>query len=175
MPRKTYPSDIKRKKEADAKAETRAAAMLVEKERQQTAFLAAFVEMGTDLRARQAVKLTKSVVEHWKATDPKFLLAYEAADEDIGQKLEGKAVDLALETAGGPGEKTLLTLLAARNERYRKNLNIRHSGPDGGPVGLAFTSPEAVKAQLIAVAHQFPTVAPIIRQTLSEVLEALPK
>jgi hypothetical protein len=64
-------------------------------------------------------------------------------------------------------------MLKSLHDKYKDTRRIEHSGPGGGPIMIHST--DQAKAQLVAVAHQFPTVAPRLRAALQEILDALPK
>lgn len=135
-------------------------------------FLKAYSELGTMWEAAKKVGIHRVTAQTWKNEDPSFLLAFKQSEEQRADHIE----NLAIKAAEQGDSKILLHMLKCTNrEKYGDSRNLTLSGPGGGPVGLAFTDPDAVKAQIIAVAHQFPTIAPKIRETLRSILDALPQ
>ena len=64
-------------------------------------------------------------------------------------------------------------MLKSLHVKYKDKRTIEHTGPGGGPIIIH--NGDQVRAQLVAVAHQFPTVVPRLRQSLQDILDALPK
>lgn len=145
-----------------------------EREAQQEKFLNAFRESGTVKAACAASGVSRTLWETWKALDVKFRMAMEQADGEVSEEIEQVALNLAKGCDGKVAERTLLHMLKSRlRERYGDTKRDAAS-PLAAGWDIKFTSPEAVSAQIIAIAHQFPTVAPTIRKTLQRILEALP-
>jgi len=141
-------------------------------------FLSALREFGTIWRAAKETGVSSlTTPRRWAEADPAFGLAMKEAQEAIADKLENKAIDLALNTddKSRNGEKTLLHLLRClHRDKYGDTRRLEHSGPNGSAIPISIANPDAVKAQLIAVSLQFPTIAPRIRKFCLEILEALP-
>lgn len=145
-----------------------------EREAKQEVFLQAFRESGTVGAACRASGISRTQWETWKALDLRFRMAMEAADGEVSEEIEQVALNLAKTCDGKVAERTLLHMLKSRlRERYG-DTKREAATPLAAGWDMKFTSPEAVSAQIIAIAHQFPTVAPTIRKTLQRILEALP-
>lgn len=130
-----------------------------------------FGQCGTLLEACKRAGQTYSVAREWRDTDPAFAMALNAAEGVWLQVLEDKARQLAIEDSDPKVVMFLLKCIG--RDKYGETRRIEHSGPGGGPIMIHST--DQVKAQLVAVAHQFPTVAPRLRAALQEILDALPK
>lgn len=128
-------------------------------------------ECGTLLEASRRAGVGYSTVRLWKDNDPAFALALQQADDVYVQVIEDKARHIAL-VEGDPKTVMFLMRCLAR-DKYGDTRRMEVSGPGGMPITIH--SIEQVKAQLVAVAHQFPTVAPRLRQGLQEIIDALPK
>lgn len=128
-----------------------------------------YSECGTLLFACLNAGADYKTAQTWKREDPAFALALDAAKDPILDRLEA----LAFERAKAGSDKILELMLKSLHEKYRDTRKIEHSGPGGGPIVIQ--SAGQVKAQVIALCHQFPTVCPRVRQLLVEILDALPK
>lgn len=133
------------------------------------AVLKHYSECGTLLHACLQAKVDYKTARIWKHEDPAFALALEAAYDPILDKLEAAAFKRVAEGS----DKILELMLKSLHLKYKDKRTIEHTGPGGGPIMIHST--DQVKAQLVAVAHQFPTVAPRLRAALQEILDALPK
>lgn len=128
-------------------------------------------QVGTLLEACKRAGQTYSVVRDWRDSDPGFALALRHADDLYLQVIEDKARQIALDD-GDP--KTVMFLLKCiGRDKYGETRRIEHSGPGGAPITIH--APEQIVAQLVAVAHQFPTVVPRLRESLQRAIDALPK
>lgn len=135
------------------------------------AVVEAFGQCGTMLEACRRAGQTHSVAREWRASDPAFALALDQAHDVYIQVLEEKARQIAVDDAD---PKTVMFLLRCLSrDKYGDTRRMEHSGPGGGPIVIQ--SAGQVEAQIIAVAHQFPTVCPRIRQVLQNILDKLPK
>lgn len=128
-------------------------------------------ECGTLLEASKRAKVGYSTARLWKDTDPSFALALQQADDIYVQAIEGKAREIVF--VDGDPKTTMFLLRCLNRDKYGDTRRMEHSGPGGGPIMIH--SSDQAKAQLVAVAHQFPTVAPRLRAALQEILDALPK
>lgn len=128
-----------------------------------------YSQCGTLLYACLNARVDYKTAIIWKREDPAFQLALEAAYEPILDRLEAKA----WERVDAGSDKILELMLKSLHAKYKDKRTIEHTGPGGGPIMIHST--DQVKAQLVAVAHQFPTVAPRLRAALQEILDALPK
>lgn len=128
-----------------------------------------YSECGTLLYACLNAGADYKTAQTWKREDPAFALALEAAYDPILDRLE----NTAFERVKAGSDKILELMLKSLHNKYKDKRTIEHTGPGGGPIVIQ--SPEQVKAQLIAVAHQFPTIVPRLRQSLQDTLDALPK
>jgi len=128
-----------------------------------------YSECGTLLYACLNAGADYKTAQTWKREDPAFALALEAAYDPILDKLEAAAFKRVAEGS----DKILELMLKSLHLKYKDKRTIEHTGPGGGPIMIHST--DQVKAQLVAVAHQFPTVAPRLRAALQEILDALPK
>lgn len=128
-----------------------------------------YSECGTLLYACLNAKVDYKTARIWKHEDPAFALALEAAYDPILDRLEHKA----FERIEAGSDKILELMLKSLHGKYKDKRTIEHTGPGGGPIVIH--NGDQVRAQLVAVAHQFPTVAPRLRQSLQEILDALPK
>lgn len=128
-----------------------------------------YADCGTLLHACLQAGADYKTARMWKREDPAFALALQEAYEPILDKLEA----LAFKRATDGSDKILELMLKSLHEKYRDTRKIEHSGPGGGPIVIQ--SAGQVEAQIIAVAHQFPTVCPRIRQVLQNILDKLPK
>lgn len=128
-------------------------------------------ECGTLLEASKRAGQHYSIVRMWRDTDPAFALALQQADDVYVQAIEEQARRIVFD---GKDPKTTMFMLRCLNrDKYGDTRRLEHSGPGGMPI--AIHSIEQVKAQLVAVAHQFPTIAPRLREGLQAIIDALPK
>jgi hypothetical protein len=128
-------------------------------------------DCGTLLEASKRAGVTYSIAKAWKDSDPAFALALQQSHGVFVQTIEEKARQIAL---GDSDPKMVMFFLRCLDrEKYGDTRRMEHTGPGGGPIMIHST--DQAKAQLVAVAHQFPTVAPRLRAALQEILDALPK
>jgi len=97
----------------------------------QAAFLAALRENGNVSEACQRAAIARSAVYDWKAADPTFAAAWDAALDEAIDSLEAAAWKRARKQS----DTLLIFLLKAhRPALYRETVRNEHSGPDGGPI-----------------------------------------
>lgn len=125
-------------------------------------------ECGTLLEACRRANADYRTALRWKAADPAFALALDAEGDAIRDLVESTAFK-RMTDSDRILERMLMSLL---RDKYGDTRKIEHSGPGGMPIQIQTV--DQVKAQLIAVAYQFPTVVPRLRQALQETLDALP-
>lgn len=128
-------------------------------------------DCGTLLEASKRAGVAYSIAKAWKDSDPAFALALQQSAGVFIQTIEEKARKIAIED--GDPKTVMFFLRCLDREKYGDTRRMEHSGPGGGPIMIHST--DQAKAQLVAVAHQFPTVAPRLRAALQEILDALPK
>lgn len=128
-------------------------------------------DCGTLLEASKRAGVAYSIAKAWKDSDPAFALALQQSADVFVQTIEEKARKIAIED--GDPKTVMFFLRCLDREKYGDTRRMEHTGPGGGPIVIH--SPDQAKAQLVAVALQFPTVAPRLRAALQEILDALPK
>ena len=120
------------------------------------AFLAAYAECGNVTTAAELSKVRRSTVYLWRESDPAFVEAMAAAEEQAADLLEQEARRRAHAGVDEPvfykGDEcgvvrrysdTLLIFLlkGARPEKYRERISQEIGGPGGGPVEVIFKKP----------------------------------
>ena len=132
------------------------------------AFLDALARIGIVGAACQAADVTRTTVYRWRAADPAFRAAWDAALDDAADVLEREAVRRATLGVREPvywrGEKIgevtrysdtlLLALLKARKpDTFRDRSTVQHEGSAASPVRVDVLDPEAQEAaRALAVA-----------------------
>jgi hypothetical protein len=128
------------------------------------AFLAAYARTASITKAAKIAKVDRTSHYDWKASDPDYLTAFEAAKELAIETLEDEAIRRAHEGLRKPvyqgGKRvgyvqeysdTLLIFLlkAARPEKYRERISAEHTGPNGAILNpptlqVTFVTPPAL-------------------------------
>lgn len=135
------------------------------------AIVSHYGDCGTLLEASKRAKVGYSTARLWQDSDPAFAMALKQAAGVFVQTIEEKARQIAI--VDGDPKTVMFFLRCLDREKYGDTRRMEHTGPGGGPIMIHST--DQAKAQLVAVAHQFPTVAPRLRAALQEILDALPK
>lgn len=113
------------------------------------AFLELFSQTGNVSLAAKGVETSRQSVYRWRHEDAEFATAWNDAEQTSHDRLEAEAFRRAHDGVEdfkvGPNGQfvemrrysdTLLIFLlkARRPEKYRENVNMAISGPDGGPI-----------------------------------------
>jgi hypothetical protein len=95
------------------------------------AFLAGFSMTGTVRGACAHAGIARSTAYRERQRDEGFALKWADLEQEVTDRLESRAVELAL-----AGEVRLIEFLlkARRPDIYREHHTLEHTGPDGGPV-----------------------------------------
>ena len=137
-----------------------------------SAFLAAYARTASITKAAELAGIDRANHYDWKATDPQYVAAFEAAKLLATESLEDEAIRRAHEGVRKPvyqgGKKvgavqeysdTLMIFLlkGAKPEKYRERGTVELSGPAGAPIpldGRLAALDDTELAQLIAVAQK---------------------
>lgn len=126
------------------------------------AFLAAYVETCSIVRACAAAEINRDTQREWRKTDPVFAQAFEDARREAGETLEAEAVRRAYEgveeatTVAGSRElvrkysDTLLIFMLKGTlpDRYRERFDHRIGGLPGGPPIISGDAVDSILAAL---------------------------
>ena len=123
--------------------------------------LAAYRKFGTLSAAAKVAKIDRRTLKGWITEDPILKMAFQDADDEVTDKIEGYAFD---QSAAGDGRVTV-HLLASRNKRYAHKQIIE------SVVELNLDN-VIEKMRQIAIAQ--PTIAPTIKAALQLALERMP-
>lgn len=103
------------------------------------------------LHAAQVAGIDRGTHYRWLQDDPEYAAAFAESSESAIERLEREAVRRAAEGVSEPvyhrgqvvghvqkySDTLLIFLLkAARPDKYRDNVRMEHSGPDGGPIAI---------------------------------------
>jgi hypothetical protein len=119
------------------------------KPEQWDAWLAAFEREGTVSAACAATGIARSTVYDHRAADSEFAARWRELEDATTDRMEREAYRRAVEGTDRPivyqgvvtdtvkeySDTLLIFMLKARRpERYRENVRVEHSGPEGGPI-----------------------------------------
>lgn len=94
-------------------------------------FLVSLRENGNVSVAAKAAGVLRKVAYQQRANDPEFAAAWEEAIAEAIERLE----DIARKRAERTSDTLLIFLLKAHKpSKYRDNVRVEHSGPDGKPI-----------------------------------------
>lgn len=91
----------------------------------QQPFLEALAKHGTVTKACDAAGVGRTTAYRERQADEEFALAWADIDSQVTEKLEGKAVQMAL---AGDGKMLEFLLKARKPEQYRESYKVEHSG-----------------------------------------------
>ena len=93
-------------------------------------FLDTYAKTGSITEAAKAAKISLATHYRWLEIDPAYRKAFEAAQQQAVDLLEGEAFRRAL---AGSDELLIFLLRAWRPDRYRERSTVEHSIPAPSP------------------------------------------
>lgn len=96
-------------------------------------FLEGFVRSGTVTGGCAHARIHRATAYRERERDPRFAAAWADVESQVTDKLEARALELAL---GGECRLLEFLLKARKPEMYRERHLLEHTGPGGGPVAI---------------------------------------